>query len=175
VTKKEVVDRPSGRAPDALRAVSFTRAFTRHAEGSVRERAWGTDIRYDLTGRDMDNLRRGLRFTAELFFAAGAKEILTGIHGLPERLTGPDQAKLLAEGPDDPRCYSFILSHLFGTTRMSVRPEDGVVGTDFAVHGVRGLYVLDSSIFPTNMGVNPQHPIMGIAMHGAKKILESRP
>lgn len=27
--------RPSGRAPDALRAVSFTRAFTRHAEGSV--------------------------------------------------------------------------------------------------------------------------------------------
>jgi ribonuclease PH len=27
--------RPSRRAPDALRAVSFTRAFTRHAEGSV--------------------------------------------------------------------------------------------------------------------------------------------
>lgn len=35
MTKKDVVDRPSGRAPDALRAVSFTRAFTRHAEGSV--------------------------------------------------------------------------------------------------------------------------------------------
>jgi ribonuclease PH len=27
--------RPSGRAPDQLRAVRFTRAFTRHAEGSV--------------------------------------------------------------------------------------------------------------------------------------------
>ena len=27
--------RPSGRAPDELRLVRFTRAFTRHAEGSV--------------------------------------------------------------------------------------------------------------------------------------------
>jgi ribonuclease PH len=27
--------RPSGRAPDALRAISFTRRYTRHAEGSV--------------------------------------------------------------------------------------------------------------------------------------------
>src|SRR5574340_344487 len=27
--------RPSGRAPDALRALSFTRRFTKHAEGSV--------------------------------------------------------------------------------------------------------------------------------------------
>jgi ribonuclease PH len=31
----EMANRPSGRAPDALRAVRFTRAFTRHAEGSV--------------------------------------------------------------------------------------------------------------------------------------------
>ena len=48
---------------------------------------------------------------------------------------------------------------------MSVRPSEGVVGTDFGVHGTRGLYVIDSSIFPTNLGVNPQNPIMGIAMH----------
>ncbi len=31
----ERASRPSGRAPDALRPVRFTRAFTRHAEGSV--------------------------------------------------------------------------------------------------------------------------------------------
>jgi ribonuclease PH len=29
------ISRPSGRAPDALRALSFTRAYTKHAEGSV--------------------------------------------------------------------------------------------------------------------------------------------
>ncbi|MCG6953297.1 MAG: ribonuclease PH [Betaproteobacteria bacterium] len=31
----EMTSRPSGRAPDALRAVRFTRGYTRHAEGSV--------------------------------------------------------------------------------------------------------------------------------------------
>jgi choline dehydrogenase-like flavoprotein len=53
---------------------------------------------------------------------------------------------------------------------MSVRPGDGVVGTDFAVHGAKNFYVIDSSVFPTNLGVNPQHAIMGIAMHAAKRI-----
>jgi ribonuclease PH len=35
VSINEVANRPSGRAPDALRAVRLTRGFTRHAEGSV--------------------------------------------------------------------------------------------------------------------------------------------
>jgi len=35
VTKTDSAGRPSGRAPDALRAVRFTRGYTRHAEGSV--------------------------------------------------------------------------------------------------------------------------------------------
>jgi len=141
-----------------------------HAHGSVRTGLFGTDIRFDLTPSDMLNLRQGLRFTAELLFAAGAREILTGIHGLPERLTSPDQIRLLENGPDDPASYSFALTHLFGTARMSVRPSDGVVGTDFAVHGTRKCYVIDSSVFPTNLGVNPQHTIMAIAMLAANKI-----
>ncbi|HEU0294563.1 MAG TPA: GMC family oxidoreductase [Anaerolineales bacterium] len=144
-----------------------------YAQGSVHSRPWGTDIRFDLTPEDMINLRKGLRFTAELLFAAGAREIITGIHGMPDRLTNPNQARLLGTGPADPACYSFAMTHLFGTARMSVRASDGVVGTDFAVHGTKYFYVIDSSIFPTNLGVNPQHTIMGIAMHAAKKIAKA--
>jgi choline dehydrogenase-like flavoprotein len=143
-----------------------------HAEGSIREGRSGAVIRFDLDPRDVSNLKRGLGFTAEMLFAAGAREVLPGIHDLPQRLTKADEVALIESGPDDPRAYSLVMTHLFGTTRMSVRPQDGVVGTDFAVHGTRNLYVLDSSIFPTNTGVNPQHTIMGIAMHGAKKIRE---
>ena len=145
-------------------------ALRAYAHGSVHARFFGTDIRFDLTPQDMINLRKGLRFTAELLFAAGAREVITGIHGLPERLTNPDQARLLETGPDDPACYLFALTHLFGTARMSVRPSEGVVGPDFSVHGTKNFFVLDSSIFPTNLGVNPQHAIMGIAMHAARQI-----
>jgi choline dehydrogenase-like flavoprotein len=145
-------------------------ALRAYAQGSVREGLFGTEIRFELTRQDMDNLRKGLRYAAELLFAAGAREIINGIHGMPERLTGADQARLLETGPTDPACYSFVLSHLFGTARMSVRPAEGVVGPDFAVHGTKNLYVIDSSIFPTNLGVNPQLAIMGVAMHAARKI-----
>ena len=55
---------------------------------------------------------------------------------------------------------------------MSVSARDGVVAPDFAVHGRRGAYVVDSSIFPTNLGVNPQHTIMAVAMHAAERIAE---
>jgi len=141
------------------------------AHGTVRAGRLGTAVQYDLTPRDMTHLRRGLKFAAELFFAAGAREIITNVHGLPERLQGPDDSAWLEKGPENPAAYSFALTHLFGTARMSVRPQDGVVGTDFSVHGARNFYVIDSSVFPTNLGVNPQHAIMGIAMHAAKQII----
>lgn len=139
------------------------------AQGRVREGLFGADIRFDLTERDMVQLRRGLRFTAELLFAAGAREVLPGVHGLPEALK-PGEAWRLEAGPSDPGCYSMILSHLFGTARMAPRACDGVVGLDFAVHGTRGLHVIDSSVFPTNTGVNPQHAIMGAAWLAAERI-----
>ena len=145
-------------------------ALRAYAHGSVHPGFFGTDIRFDFTPQDMINLRKGLRFTAELLFAGGAREVITSIYGMPERLTNPDQARLLETGPDDPACYLFALTHLFGTARMSIRPSEGVVGSDFCVHGTKGFYVIDSSIFPTNLGVNPQNPIMGIAMHAAQQI-----
>jgi choline dehydrogenase-like flavoprotein len=46
----------------------------------------------------------------------------------------------------------------------------GVVGPDFAVHGIDNLFAVDSSVFPTNTGVNPRRSIMGLAMHAANGI-----
>ena len=155
---------------DASRAASWAVALRAHAHGEVRDGRFGRTIRFDPERRDIENLRRALRITAELLFLAGAREVITGVHGLPERITSPDQARLFENGPLDPAAYLFSMSHLFGTARMSVRPAAGVVGPDFAVHGLRGLYVVDSSVFPTNLGVNPQLTIMAIAMHAAERI-----
>jgi choline dehydrogenase-like flavoprotein len=141
-----------------------------HTQGTVFDRRSGTQIRFDLEPQDVTNLRRGLRVGAELMFAAGAREVLPGVHGLPASLTNVDQVSLLETGPGAPACYSLAMTHLFGTARMSRRPADGVVDPDFAVHGTSGFYVIDSSLFPTNLGVNPQHTIMAVAMHAARRI-----
>ncbi len=70
----------------------------------------------------------------------------------------------------DPRDYSLIASHLFSSCRMSADERTGVAGFDGAVHGLRGLWVVDASVMPNNLGVNPQHTIMALAMHLARRI-----
>lgn len=141
-----------------------------YAQGTVSPGWFGADIRYALERRDLELFRRSLRKIAELFFAAGAREVRPGVYGMPEAIR-PGEERLFDDAPLDARAYSMIVSHLFGTARMSLSASTGVVGPGFAVHGAANLYVIDSSVFPTNLGVNPQETIMGVAMLAAKAIL----
>jgi choline dehydrogenase-like flavoprotein len=130
----------------------------------------GAVVRYMLDEADMRKFRKGLAMVARMHFAAGAREIIPGIYGLPYKL-GPDQVGMIEEGPLDPRCYIAILSHLFGGCPMSADPRQGVVDAGGKVHGVEGLYVVDASAIPTTLGVNPQHTIMALASVWAENLV----
>jgi choline dehydrogenase-like flavoprotein len=54
--------------------------------------------------------------------------------------------------------------HPMGTTRMSTDPTKGVVDADCRVHGVPGLYVCGSSVFPTGGYANPTLTIVALAL-----------
>ncbi len=141
------------------------------AEGTVT-RAWdGRDrVRLDPTPEDMRRARKAAAVVAGLLFDAGAREVWPGIYGVPTVLRSRDEVRLVAEGPLDARSYSFIATHLFGAARMGSDARTSAVGLDFATHEVRALYVVDSSIFPTNLGVNPQHSIMALARLAATRV-----
>lgn len=133
------------------------------AEGRVGRTLFGRErVTYSPTPRDMMTARYGLSVLARLFFDAGAREVWPGVHGLPPTLAPSDVGKVLG-GPTDARAYSFIATHLFGAARMGPDAASGVVDGDGLVYGTEGLYLVDSSVFPTNLGVNPQHTIMAIA------------
>jgi choline dehydrogenase-like flavoprotein len=89
-------------------------------------------------------------------------------------LRSMDDVRLLEAAPLEPRSYNFIATHLFGAARMGPDPRSSVVGLDFAVHGVAGLHVVDSSVFPTNLGVNPQHSIMAMSRLASTRIANAR-
>jgi choline dehydrogenase-like flavoprotein len=61
-------------------------------------------------------------------------------------------------------------AHPSGTTRMANDPAYGVVDANAQVHGVRGLYVAGSSIFPTNGHVNPTMMIVILAIRLAERL-----
>ena len=138
-----------------------------YGQGSVGRSG---SLTFKLDPRDLPNLRRGLRRAAELMFEVGANAVVCPVHGLPARLR-PSETALIESATDDAAAYPLVMSHLFGTARMSVDPAAGVVGADFRVHGTENLYVVDSSVFPTNLGVNPQLAIMALARLAAERLV----
>ncbi len=130
----------------------------------------GASIAFDLTNEDAHTLKLGVRRLVEMMFAAGAREVFPGVHGMPERISSVDALRTLDALPDDPRLFHGIASHLFGTAVLGPDPTTSVVGLRGEVHGAPGVYVADASIFPTNLGVNPQHSICAMAWRIAEGI-----
>jgi choline dehydrogenase-like flavoprotein len=59
------------------------------------------------------------------------------------------------------------MAHPIGTTRMADNPVEGVVDAECQVHGVQGLYVAGSSVFPTSGHCNPTQMIVALAIRVA--------
>ena len=53
--------------------------------------------------------------------------------------------------------------HLIGSNRMAATAADGVVGPDFAVHGVAGLSVCDASVMPDHLSSHSYLPTIAMA------------
>jgi choline dehydrogenase-like flavoprotein len=93
----------------------------------------------------------------ELLLAAGAEAVFPGVAGVPTALTDRAASRRLADdGPTDARAFAIATTHLFGTCRMASSPERGVVRPDLRQHAIDRLWVVDSSVFPSNTGVNPR-------------------
>jgi choline dehydrogenase-like flavoprotein len=60
--------------------------------------------------------------------------------------------------------------HHMGTTRMSDDARSGVVDRNCQVHGVEGLYVAGSSVFPTGGHANPTLSILALALRLADHV-----
>lgn len=64
-------------------------------------------------------------------------------------------------------------SHNIGATRMSARPEDGVVDTNCRVHSVENLYLAGASVFPTSSHANPTLLIVALGLRLADHLKQA--
>jgi hypothetical protein len=64
--------------------------------------------------------------------------------------------------------------HPMGTMRMGKDPKTSVVASTGEHHHVKGLFVLDGSLFPTSLGGPPQISIYAFAHHLAPHAIERR-
>ncbi len=132
-------------------------------EGSVGVRADGTsDLRYNFAPADVANMRAGLMRTAEVLKAGGARRLLVPVAGggWTEDLA---EARRWIEGATLHDYKLMYAAHPMATCRMGTDPATSVIGPDGQAHRLPGLYIADSSIFPTSLGVNPQWTTMVLA------------
>jgi choline dehydrogenase-like flavoprotein len=137
-----------------------------HAEsrgGRVTLRKDGSpELDYPLTPFVMDGARRALLSMAELQFAAGARQVLTG-HELAPIYTSWQQAKAsIATLPMQPLLTKLVSAHVMGGCAMAADPARGVARPDAVHWQIENLSVHDGSLFPTSIGANPQLSVYGI-------------
>jgi choline dehydrogenase-like flavoprotein len=122
---------------------------------------------YRLTREDAEHLAFGIARAAEIHFAAGATEVYPNIPRVGTLRPG-DLAAFEATRirPSELRLEAF---HPMGTARIAP-PGEGVCGPDGSVHGTRGLYVADASLFPTSLGVNPMMTVIASAKQIARGV-----
>lgn len=127
-------------------------------------------VTYRAGDKEVDRFVRASALLCEVYLEAGAKRIVTPIHGFDDVRGAADVQALRAARvrPGDLEVAAF---HPLGTCRMAATPADGVVDPDLRVHGVDGLYVVDGSVFPSSLGVNPQVTIMAFATRAAEHLL----
>ena len=65
-------------------------------------------------------------------------------------------------------------AHTIGTCRMGRDPSRSVVDADGRSHEVPNLTVVDNSVFPSSLSVNPALTIMALSLRTADRFLETR-
>jgi choline dehydrogenase-like flavoprotein len=133
----------------------------------------GPLVTYQLTERDAQRVLRGVGYTAELMFAAGARRVLLPFGGAPEVRDRRGLQDVLGR-PTARKSIELFTVHLMGTARMSGDPGRGVVDSFGACYDVPGLFVADASVFPSPIGVNPMETILALATRTAAALLDQR-
>jgi choline dehydrogenase-like flavoprotein len=134
-------------------------------EGIARVRRGGLtgrEVAYEPTRADLEKLFDGLMLAGNAFLAAGAECVIPTTFDYYE-FCAPTELRRLPELVKDASDITLGTGHPQGGNPMSADPKKGVVDPEFRVHGYRNLYVVDASVFPTSIGVNPQLTVMALA------------
>ncbi|MBI4209339.1 MAG: GMC family oxidoreductase [Deltaproteobacteria bacterium] len=125
---------------------------------------------YRLNEIDIARLKRIIKMTSDIHFAAGARKVLSNLPGLEVIENAKDTEKIIRH-PVAGNQLVLVGNHPQGTCRMGTDPHTSVVGTTCETHEVKNLFICDGSVMPSAVSVNPQITIMGVAMQTAGHIL----
>ena len=129
---------------------------------------------YSLTDEvDVRNTLEGLAAQVRLHVAAGAIQVAGLAAGAPTWRWGDDVDAFIARIQRIPLRaggWKLFAAHQMGTCRMGEDPATSVAGPWGELHDVSGVWIGDTSAFPTSSGTNPMITVMALAHRNAEAV-----
>jgi choline dehydrogenase-like flavoprotein len=139
--------------------------------GTVSLRSDGRiKVDYPIRPEIWEALRHAAKTLARVQLAAGAREVRS-LHAEPVVMKSTRDVALLDQAPWAPLRVSLFTAHQMGGAAFGRDPSTSVVSPKLKHHHLDNLYVVDGSVLPTSLGVNPQLTIYGLAHWAAEGIV----
>jgi choline dehydrogenase-like flavoprotein len=165
--KKRLAEMPYAAIWDAIGSCNRSLGRVRSRRGTLDPR-----LSWTLHPEDVKILGKALWVIAQLFFAAGARKIIPGVHRVPDEMHSLQEADVLRT--HEYRAHDLVCggNHVFSTTRMHGNPGEGVVDESGRCYDVDNLYIADTGIFPRSPSVNPMLTLMALAHRIGGRVAE---
>ncbi len=124
-------------------------------------------VDYPLRPPTWEALREGSKALARVHLAAGA-EVAYSLHERPVEMRSEAEVARLDRAPWEPGRLGLFTAHQMGGCTMGADEENTVTGPDHRLRAHENVFVVDGSVLPTSLGVNPQLTIFGLAHRAAR-------
>ncbi len=127
-------------------------------------------IEYAMPEEQKQRYRDAIRAAARIYLAAGAREVIVPL-ARPISIRSAADLALVDGASFEPATAPFLSAHQQGSVRMAPSPARGAADPGGQVYGTRGIYVLDSSGFPTSASSHTMTPILTMSRYLTARIL----
>jgi choline dehydrogenase-like flavoprotein len=127
---------------------------------------------YPLTNAQWEAFREASKVMALIQLAAGAREVMS-LHTDPVVIRSEADVKMLDNAPWEKLRVKVLTAHQMGGCPMGGDRSQSVVDSHLRYWDLDNLFVVDGSVFPTGIGVNPQETIFALASWGAAHVAAS--
>ncbi|MCW5829608.1 MAG: GMC family oxidoreductase [Deltaproteobacteria bacterium] len=127
-------------------------------------------IDYKWTPRLSEMLREGNKRVVEIQLAAGAA-YTQSFHTRGVKIRSTSELSKLDSAPYEPNRVKCFTAHQMGGCIMGKDPKVSVVDSRLKHHEFDNLFIIDGSVFPTSLGVNPQLSIYGLSSWASQHVI----
>jgi choline dehydrogenase-like flavoprotein len=126
-------------------------------------------VDYPIGPHLVESFRAATEAMARVHLAAGATDVIS-LHQKSVVVRSEADLPALAAAPYGAHQHTIFTAHQMGGCVMGNDPASSVVRPDLRHHRIGNLYVVDGSVLPTALGVNPSETLYGIAHRSRDRV-----